>query len=165
MFYVIENPSDAMTLEADEDLIAALAGLYLGQGRIGITNENDESVLPIFLLGGDEALVSWLKSVGIDGIEGMKANLLNRKDEIAVCLESLVYGGVAEHKWINQTLKAMDHVDRTKAIYEWNDMKRSSMNDYQKSAFQLAKEIRELKEEDITPPPKAEPEVEISADV
>jgi hypothetical protein len=34
--YEISNPSDPITIQADDDMVAAAAGLLLGEGRYGI---------------------------------------------------------------------------------------------------------------------------------
>jgi len=144
MLYEIINPSDKMTIEADDDLVAALAGLNLGEGKIGIENEKGESVLPIFLLGGDAALIEWLKTVGIDSIDGLRPACVERKDEISACLESIVYGGFTDRRGIMAVVEGMEHHEKLQAMAKWNDEQRSSMNDYSKAAFQLAKAVREL---------------------
>lgn len=155
MIYEICNPSDAMTIEADEDLVAALAGLYLGQGQVGITSAKGEDVLPIFIFGGDEALVAWLKTVGIDGIDGLKTTLMTRKDEIAACLESIAYGSITDRKGIMAVVEGKEHHERLEAMAKWNDAQRSSLNDYSTACFNLAKEIRLLTEDDIVEPEQA----------
>jgi len=144
MFYEIINPSDKMTVEADSDLVAALAGLNLGEGKIGIDNEKGEGVLPIFLLGGDAALLEWLKTVGIDSLDGLRPACIEHKDEIAACLESIVYGGFSDRKGIMAVVEGQEHHEKLVAMEKWNDAQRSSLNDYSKAAFKLAKAIREL---------------------
>jgi hypothetical protein len=148
MLYEIINPSDKMTIEADSDLVAALAGLNLGEGKIGIDNEKGESVLPIFLLGGDAALLEWLKTVGIDSLDGLRPAVIEHRDEIAVCLESIVYGGFSDRKGIMAVVEGKEHHEKLVAMEKWNDAQRSSLNDYSKAAFQLAKAIRELTPEE-----------------
>jgi len=150
MIYSVINPSDAMTIEADDDLIAAIAGLNLGEGRIGIDDENGKTVLPILTFGGDRAFLSWLQTVGIDSVEDLRPICVERKDEIAACLESIVYGSVTDRKGFIVTTESMEHHDRLIAAEKWNDIHRSSMSNYSKSAFALAKAMRELTlEEDV----------------
>lgn len=144
MLFEIINPSDKVTIEADSATVAGVAGIYLGQGQIGLENEQGETTLPIMAFSGEEALNGWLKQVGI---EDLKSWVIEHKDEVAVCLESVVYGSFAERREFLATVEGKDEVEYMKALYDWNDKQRSSLNDYHKACFSLAKAVRELESE------------------
>ena len=85
-----------------------------------------------------------LKTVGIDSLDGLRPIVVEHKDEIAVCLESIAYGSFTDRKGIMAIVEDMEHHEKLQAMAKWNNEKRSSLSDYSKAAFQLAKAIREL---------------------
>lgn len=147
MLYEIVNPSDQMTIEADDPIVAGVAALYLGEGKIGLTAEDGTEAFPIMIFGGDEVLDQWLISVGIGKVDDLRAWALERRDEIAACLESVVYGSFSDRKGILATLKGKEHHEILTAMAAWNDEKRSSLNDFSRAAFMLAKRVREMEVE------------------
>lgn len=84
MLYEISNPSDAITIEHDDELVAAVAVLCIGEGRYGLVRPDGTQAMPIFLLGGAEA---WLATKGIE----LELYFTTRVDDIATALESVRY--------------------------------------------------------------------------
>ncbi len=119
--YEVSNPSDRVTLLADSDAVAACAGLALGEGRYGITR-GDETVLPIFLLGGFK---QWADEVGFD-----PGDIAARWREITACLRTAAIGNPPED--------VRRDLDRLAA---WNNERRTSMNDIPGRATALAKAL------------------------
>jgi hypothetical protein len=144
MLFEIINPSDRMTIEADSVAVAGVAIMYLSEGGAALKNEDGKTVLPILALGGDEDVNLWLDKVGIGSLENLKSWLYEHRDEVAVALESIVYGSFDDRRDLMAEHKDADHIEFLKSIAEWNNEKRSSMNDYSRAAFFLAKRIREL---------------------
>ena len=144
MIYEIMNPGDEMTVEADDPVVAGVAMLYLGEGKIGLTSESGETVFPLLAFGGDAALDSWLAQVGIGSVDNLKEWAFERKDEIACCLESIVYGSFSDRKGILAVVDGKDNVEVLQAMAAWNNAQRSSISDYSSFAFTLAKRVREL---------------------
>lgn len=119
--YEITNPSDPITVQADEDLVAAAAALLLGHGKYG-ARRGDTTVCPIFILGGYE---EWAKEVGF-GREYIDKNWLKivasrrrRGSPGAGCRPRRCAGRLAA----------------------WNEQKRSSMNDISAAAVRYAAEL------------------------
>lgn len=144
MLFEIQNPSDAMTIEADDYVVAGVAMLYLGEGKIGLTDEAEETAFPILAFGGDEALNGWLDHVGIGLIDDLRPYAVENKDKIAICLESIVYGSITDRKAIMATVAGKEHHEVLQAMKAWNDVKRTSLNDYSAVAFGLASQIRQM---------------------
>ena len=51
--YKIVNPSDPYTITADDRAVACVAVMLLGEGKYALKDEQDVTVLPLFLFGGD----------------------------------------------------------------------------------------------------------------
>ena len=135
MIFEIINPSDAVTLESDDPLVAAMATLVLSRGTYGLTDENDESVLPIFLFGGSE---DWLKG---HGIEDLGTYIDENWEAMAAVLETAVVGKMGKRKGIVAACEASGG-DVKKALAAWNEQQRTSMTDICGSAFKLAEHLR-----------------------
>lgn len=116
--YEISNPSDPITIQADDDMVAAAAGLLLGEGRYGIKRD-DRTILPIFLLGGFEEWAAEHK-FGDDYITA-------HKGEIAACLRTAAIG------------EPPTDIRRCPArLMEWNEERRSSLTNIAGRAHQIA---------------------------
>jgi hypothetical protein len=150
MLFEIQNPSDQMTIEADDYVVAGVAMLYLGEGKIGLTDEAGETAFPILAMGGDEALNGWLDHVGIGLLDDLRPYCVENKDKIAVCLESIVYGSITDRKAIMATVEGREHHEQLVAMKAWNDVKRTSLSDYSSVAFNLASQIRQMEPEEET---------------
>jgi hypothetical protein len=140
MIYEIINPSDACTVEADDDMVAAAAILLLGDGMYGARREGNEDVLPIFVLGGAKALDAWLEGQGVKSISDF---MRGKKQEIAACLDSLVYGKENTRKAFLYDTKDMLEEMREAALAKHNDKERSSLNNIGENAKKLAAWLRE----------------------
>jgi len=135
--YEIINPSDAMTIEADDDRVAAAVGILLGEGKIGVTSEDGRDVLPLLLFGGEKYVNEFLERLYPEKLsEFIDSNL----EPIAKCLESIVYGCVSDRKAI---VAAVGIDASPEAMARFNDAKRSSLNDFSAYAHSLAKRLRE----------------------
>jgi hypothetical protein len=155
MIFEVQNPSDAMTIEADDYVVAGVAMLYLGEGKIGLTDEAGETAFPILAFGGDEALDGWLEHVGIGLLDDLRPYCVENKDKIAVCLESIVYGSISDRKGILATVEGREYHEVLIAMKAWNDAKRSSLNDFSAVAFSLASQIRQMEAEETEKTSKA----------
>lgn len=130
--FEVVNPSDPITFEADDPDIAKLAALMLGRGRFGVTSEDGEEVLPLYIFGMSEEeaerVVAPLAEKGKtrDG----KLALVAALDSFAVCSLSS-----------RKALRAALGNDR-EALKRWNEEKRSSMNNICGAAAKLADSMR-----------------------
>jgi hypothetical protein len=112
--YEISNPSDHVTLLAKEDSIARAAVLLLGRGAYG-ADRNGETILPLLLCIDESSLEAQLKEWGMFPLD---AYLDNHRLEIAACLRTAMVGsgGVEARELLT-------------SLSEWNDLKRTSLND------------------------------------
>lgn len=134
----IINPSDAYTIEAPTFPIAAAATLMLGEGRLGLSPENeDDPSLPLFLFGGHEKFVA-------DYFDGdLTAFLMANEAGIADALDSVLLGGFGRRADYAAAMAAIDDPAKREAFREkWQD-KRSSLNDIGHAAWRLAERLRE----------------------
>lgn len=127
MFYDIINPSDTVTLEADDVTVAQAACLLLGEGRYGLTNAEGEEVLPLCLFEGQ--FEEWSKGQNFD----LENILKNRREEVAVCLRSAMCCSMNDRIAIVAAVG-----DDPEALARYNDAKRSSLNDICELAVSLA---------------------------
>jgi hypothetical protein len=138
MILEIQNPSDAVTIETDDIAAAAVAIMLVGDGWYGLEDEEGEQVVPITALGSGEA---WLKEKGITDVEGyMKANRV----KLAEILESVLYGHARDRALFNAAIEKMSKEDAQVYREQWNDKKRSSLNDIGAACLHYAKAFREM---------------------
>jgi len=86
--YTLINPSDAIYFEVDgeiDEIAAAVAILFLGQGRYGLDGP-DGCVVPIWLFGGHE---EWFRDRGWD----VNDAIAEKTDAAADFLDTLKYEG------------------------------------------------------------------------
>lgn len=137
MLYEIINPSDAMTIEADDPKVAQAAILLLGEGKIGLTSETGEDVLPLLFFGGGD---KWIEENFREPKLGefIKQN----REAIAKCLESVVYGSLSNRKAIMAAVSVVGPEKLREALAKYNDEKRTSLNDFSAYAHELADRLR-----------------------
>ena len=130
--FEVVNPSDPITFEADDPDIARFAALVLGNGRLGVTDEDGETVLPLYIFGMSEEEAERVVAPLAEKCktpEG-KAALVAALDTFAVCSMSS-----------RKALRAALGNDR-EALKRWNEEKRSSMNNICGRAAKLADSMR-----------------------
>ena len=157
MIYEILNPSDAVTIEAEDSLLASVVVIILGEGAYGLYDEDDRAVVPIFRFSDPEKLIRWLSDNGITA-EKMDEFYAKNGEEMATILESVVYGKISDRKAILGLTDSMTKADKIKALAKYNDSKRSSANDISAAAHALAKVFRQKAAAAQAPtptPPKA----------
>ena len=136
MMYEVINPSDAVFLEHNDDLEAAMAAMILGEGKYGLEDADGKTVLPICLFPGQAT--EWMEGHGID----LGAYLNANSAVLASCLESAIYGPLPKDEPVLLALRA-----NPEALAEHNDKGRSSMNDIVHRAQSLAHAFRQKAEE------------------
>lgn len=160
MIYEIANPCDAVTIEAEDSVLAAVAVVVLGNGTYGLYDEDERVVLPIFLLEKPEKLVAWLTEHGIDSNK-MDDFYAKNGEEVAKILESVVYGKINDRRALTAMTEKMSTTDRLDATSKWNESRRSSTRNIGADARNLAMAFRKKAEEARTataptdPPPAA----------
>jgi hypothetical protein len=132
--YEIINPSDAYTIRG-ELRHAAIATLFLGDGKYGLTDADGNQAMPLFVLGGLEA---WLVEKGI------APDTFTPGDWAAVAdaADSVLIGGFRDRADAEAATSRMTPGDAAAYLAERQDRRRSSMNDIGASAKSLAAKIR-----------------------
>lgn len=138
MILEIINPSDEATIAADDIAAAGIAIMIVGDGWYGLKNEDGEQVVPITALGCEE---SWLRENGVSNIEAyIKANRL----KMALILESVLYGSISDRVLFNAAVEKMSQEDARLYREQWNDKKRSSLNNIGAACLHYAQAFREM---------------------
>lgn len=137
MLYEIVNPSDAYTLRADSDAVAAAAIGLLGNGQYDIDAEDDHEVP-----GGMLALTGTQAFAEAYG-EEFGAFVDSHIAEIADALESVVIGNFGDRAEYEQVLSLIEGPEK-QAEYrdKRHDLRRSSMNDIGGRALLYADRLR-----------------------
>jgi len=128
----IINPCDPYTLRTNDFLIASIAILILGEGKLGLRYEGENT--PI-LFGWDE----WLSQKGVDNVASF---VKEHKEDIANCLESILIGTYKDREDAENTLKFIKDEHLITWLEERHNRKLSSMTDIGSLAWELAEKIR-----------------------
>jgi len=146
LLYEIVNPSDAYTMTAASDLVAAVATLLVGMGRYGLKalngpeTEERSHLVPFLLFGGDDVLRGWCDKHGIADLADWA---IDHGEDVAAALESVLVGSHEERLQMEKVLDCIsDGREREKARAAYHDGRRSSMNDIGGAAQSLAKRLR-----------------------
>lgn len=148
------NPSDRVTFRAADLQIALFVAIAVGDGAYGATEilENGEAGLkvPLFLMNGRNAADDFCMENWNLPWEQVEATVISdRPKELCEALSSFIYGDAGDRKLIEELLAALpDEATRETRLAEWNDERRSSMNNIAGRANQLAKVVREIIEEE-----------------
>jgi hypothetical protein len=138
MILEIINPSDAVTIDTDDPIAACLIIAIIFNGQYSLSDEQGESVTPIFMFGGFE---HWLKENGITDTNGyIKENAAKMAD----ILDSALYGDAADRKIFESAISKMSKEDAGKFRAEWNANRRSSMNNISLTCQKNADKLRNL---------------------
>lgn len=140
--YNIINPSDPLTLKAESIEVAGVAVALLGQGMYGA--DGDDGSTPV-MFGWDE----WLEEHGMSDISVWVVDNLN---SVALALESVMLGDVDDRTDLDAALEAItDDEKRKEFIEKRNDRRRSSLNDIETRAHQMAARLRQNADAAVTP--------------
>lgn len=134
MIYTIINPSDPYTLHAEEERVAIAACLILGEGRLFLNDEKDNSVtMPSFL---DRDPNKSLRAIFPEGLNNfIESNLV----AVTASLDSVACVGLGDRRIYDLALAGIkDPEAREKFRLEEHDRRRSSMSDIGGIAWRLA---------------------------
>lgn len=142
--YEIVNPSDPITFEAKDDLVAEACCLLVGDGKYGLTrkggNDEDEDIgAMIAFMGGDNA-EAYLKDRFGDLGEFYKEHSL----DMAAALDSFLTMDTGERKDYKLAIEMIDDPEKKQKYRdEVQGRRRSSMNDIAGYAWKYAGKFRE----------------------
>lgn len=141
--YEIINPSDKCCLalpDDGDDRIAIVACLLLGEGRYALTREPEGTkVCPLFLFGG---AMEWL--ISEHQITDFGGWVKQHASDVADCLDSIFYGDAREHAALEAGLANVTKQAAAISRAAYNDRKRSSLNNIDRAARELAAWLRSV---------------------
>ena len=138
--YELVNPSDPYTFYASTHQVAAAAGLAIGAGQYGVrTGGADDVVLPVLFFCSSEDTDKWLKET----FGSLTDFAAEHRQEIADALDSFVCGPVDKRPAYDKAIDNLEPAEVGRHKVERHNKRRSSMNDIGKSAWAMAKELRE----------------------
>jgi hypothetical protein len=138
--YEIINPSDQCSVAADEDAVAAVAVLLLGDGFYGCQRDDGTSLHTLIAFAGPGALDAVLADLGIADLADY---LVATSPAIATCLESLMYCGLGDRRALETVFEDFTDEARTEAVRRYNDERRTSMSNIGARAAAIAARLRE----------------------
>lgn len=126
--YELVNCGDPYTIEGEFEH-AAVAALMLGAGQYALV-EGRETVMPVFMRTGDVEIEEWF----LRRFERTPSDIFDEdREQIATVLDSILIGDGTDR----QQYRAMD-IPRQ----EWNDSRRTSPNEVDRYAADLAMNIQ-----------------------
>lgn len=136
--YEIINPSDPYSFLAPDQQVATLVIVLLSpkfSGKCQETPDGSEDV-PFFMFGGFEDW--WARTFDCD----VKETLEGRSGEVVEALRSTLYGRPdARQEFERLVADIPPGAARDTVRRNWNDERRTSLNDISAAAFQLADRI------------------------
>lgn len=136
--YKFVTPSDPITFKADNDKIAFVCALILGNGKAGcakIPNLNEEEInLKTILLFDPDPEKTILDFLGSD-----IPNFVNRnKPKVKECFNSFCYGSISDRKTYDSAVEAITDPEKLKEFKDKYENERTSMSAWVKQAWKLA---------------------------
>lgn len=137
MIFEVTNPSDPVTIMADDEAVAIVAALFMGNGAYGLVDKQGRTVLPIFAFASPETPKAWLKDRNLH----LDMIIETRQQDLIECLRTALVGGFSDREAFEAIL--IDGIDHQAAINAWNDSKRTSTNDICGMAREIAKALED----------------------
>jgi hypothetical protein len=139
--YELRNMSDPYTLVCDDDTLAAVAAICLGEGAYLLFRDGHEgSVAPLLMFGGEKELDDWCASKGIVALDEY---IKSHAEALAATLGSVLIGDRKDRQVFEEMTQLMSSDrDRERARSVWHERKRTSMNDIGARAYAMAKHLR-----------------------
>jgi hypothetical protein len=135
----LSNPSDHITLVADDFEVAAVAAVALGMGNYGLVPIAPEvRAMPIFLFGSAEVWFQETFNATLDQV--MARVTAGEAPALVACLDSVVVG---DRRVRDAALAAIpEGRGRDAFLATWDDQHRTSMNDIVGKARKLARGLK-----------------------
>lgn len=155
MWYELHNPSDKVIFQAPDFEAAALAVIFLGRGQYAATpiagddrkpdSVTDARKVPMMFFGDafEKFCADPVNGLGIGDSKNIQNKLDERGADVATCCESFFYGDLSDRAIYEEALRGKSEKDAAKFKAEWNDKKRTSMNNILAAAHALARGLRE----------------------
>ena len=157
MLYRVINPSDPIAFRSPNRKIATLVitliggGRYAGEAYTDAGKRLESEDVPFFMFGGFKEF--WQQITGEENTEGA----VNRNlDEVIASLRTVTLGTIEDLKLYESAVSIIDDpVKRHAFIAEWNEQRRTSLNDIMGRAHKIANMLQREKvpaEETAVPP-------------
>jgi hypothetical protein len=145
VLYEVINPSDPVTFKAASLAAAFIAVTVVGGGQYAARPIDDPEAVevPLFLFGGSEQWVA--KNLPGEDIEGI---VDRHMDDTIAALQSFCTGSARDRALFDSAREAITDPARLAAFdAEWDDKKRSSINDIANRAHTIAGRLAAKQEE------------------
>jgi hypothetical protein len=136
--YEFITPSDPITFKTDDDKIAFLCALLLGNGKAGCTNLTSGEHLPTMLMFSKDPDKDIADFIGSD----VPAYIETNRPKIADCFKSFAYGSHADRQTFDDACEAISDPEKLKEFKaKHEDKNRSSMSQWVKGAWKYGEEM------------------------
>lgn len=136
--YEFITPSDPITFKADNDKVAYLCALLLGNGGAGCKNIDTGESVPTMLMFCPEPakeIEKYIGSTAADFISDNKQNMIE-------CFKSFSYGSVEDRITYDDACEAItDPVKLQEFKSKHEDKNRTSLSTWVKSAWNMAEDL------------------------
>jgi hypothetical protein len=131
--YEFITPSDTITFKADDDKVAFMCALLLGNGKAGCTNLKTGDSIPTMLMFAQDPEKEIQEFIGGSPKEFLEAN----KPKMAECFKSFSYGSASDRKTFDDACDAITDPEKLKEFKaKHEDKNRSSMSQWVKAAWE-----------------------------
>lgn len=140
-----------VTFRAVDLQIATFVTVYISSGQCAaievLPNGQKGLEVPFFMFGGLDEFCQEQWELPWEQVEARI--IANRSDEACTAFESFIYGNVEDRALFEELLAALpDDEARRERLTQWNEERRSSINDIAGRALQLAEAVRKIKAEE-----------------
>jgi hypothetical protein len=143
MLYRVINPSDPIAMRAPSRKIAALVlvliggGQYSGEAYSDDGDRLEDQDVPFFMFGGFKEF--WKHVTGEESPDGA---IDRNRDEVISSLRTVMLGEPSDLKLYESAVSKIDDPEKRQTfIAEWNDERRSSLNDIMGRAHRIADKL------------------------
>lgn len=139
MIYEFITPSDPITFSAENDKVACICAVLLGNGKAGCTREDGESIPSMWLFHHDPIpeIEKYLET-------SMESFMDNNKAAIINCFKSFAYGSIEDRKSYDDAIAAItDEIKLNDFKKKHEDRNRSSMSQWVKQAWAYGESMAE----------------------
>lgn len=133
MIYDFITPSDAITFVANDEKIAYMAAILLGNGKAGCHDETGKNLATMFLFHSNPVPVIE-KELG----DTMENYIDNHLQDLGECLLSFAYVRFEDREKYDRKITSFTDPDKLKEFkYKHEDKNRTSMSQWVKSAWNI----------------------------
>lgn len=126
--YEFVTPSDAITFRAENDKIAFVVCLFLGEGKAGCYREDGESIntMTAFIFNQEGRNEVYKQYCDTDNLQSVFDENI---ESIALALQSFSYGSISDRKQYEDALEAITDEEKLKEFKaKHEDRNRTSMS-------------------------------------